>query len=137
MLSACCHSNAHGSMPCPVLPLRLLQILLPPPGVQEDARLLPSLLPVLVQEELGVRAARLKGITDVVPTSRNGSADSDSGDDDSDAKKAAGAHTASPGKHHISPAGTLLLESNALLFLHVYPLVQPDLGSVQGLGCWC
>ena len=40
-----------------------------------------------LQEELGVRAARLKGITDVVPVSRNGSADSDSGDEDSDVKK--------------------------------------------------
>jgi hypothetical protein len=36
-----------------------------------------------------VRAARLKGITDVVPVSRNGSADSDSGDEDSDVKKGA------------------------------------------------
>jgi hypothetical protein len=42
---------------------------------------------MLLQEELGVRAARLKGITDVVPVSRNGSADSDSGDEDSDVKK--------------------------------------------------
>lgn len=36
-----------------------------------------------------MRAARLKGITDVVPVSRNGSADSDSGDEDSDVKKGA------------------------------------------------
>ena len=43
----------------------------------------------MLQEELGVRAARLKGITDVVPVSRNGSADSDSGDEDSDVKKGA------------------------------------------------
>jgi hypothetical protein len=43
----------------------------------------------MLQEELGVRAARLKGITDVVPPSRNGSADSDSGDEDSDVKKGA------------------------------------------------
>ena len=36
-----------------------------------------------------MRAARLKGITDVVPVSRNGSGDSDSGDEDSDVKKGA------------------------------------------------
>jgi hypothetical protein len=57
-----------------------------------------------LQEELGVRAARLKGITDVVPVSRNGSADSDSGDEDSDVKKGACSQLATRSYMHVQLA---------------------------------